>query len=150
MACGGAATKGKGRFASDENADIWSGKFIADHDKTMIVTIAALYQSQVITCQMKSMDFFVWQERSRERSREFGQPAARLRSSARLQAHTHPARVEQQAARRRSGTGLQACAHAASAGGVNSQSIHDECNAARRKKTRFHGALWLGTGIKGR
>jgi len=41
---------------------------------------------------MKSMDFFVWQERSRE--------------------------FEQQAARRRSGTGLQACAHAASAGGV--------------------------------
>ena len=38
---------------------------------------------------MKLMDFFVWQERSRERSREFGQPAARLRSSARLQAHTH-------------------------------------------------------------
>jgi hypothetical protein len=31
---------------------------------------------------------------------------------------------------------------------VNSQSIHDECNAARRKKTRFHGALWLGIGIR--
>src|SRR3954463_14937708 len=43
---------------------------------------------------MKSMDFFAWQERSRE----FGQPAGRLRS----------------------GTGLQACAHTASAGGVNS------------------------------
>jgi hypothetical protein len=27
------------------------------------------------------------------------------------------------------------------AGGVNSKSIHDECNAARRKKTRFHGAF---------
>jgi hypothetical protein len=30
---------------------------------------------------------------------------------------------------------------AASAGGVNCESIHDECNAARRKKTRFHGAF---------
>ena len=69
---------------------------------------------------MKSMDFFVWQGRSRERSREFGQPAGRLRSSVRLQAHTHPARVEQHAARRRSGTGLQAGVRAASAGGVNS------------------------------
>jgi hypothetical protein len=27
------------------------------------------------------------------------------------------------------------------AGGVNSESIHDDCNAARRKKTRFHGAF---------
>ena len=26
--------------------------------------------------------------------------------------------------------------------------IHDECNAARRKETRFHGALWVGIGIK--
>jgi hypothetical protein len=42
MACGGTATKLEGRFASDENADIRPGKFIADHDKTMIVTIAAL------------------------------------------------------------------------------------------------------------
>ena len=67
------------------------------------------------------MDFFAWQERSRE--------------------------FERQAARRRSGTGLQASVRAVSAGGVNSQSIHDECNAARRKKTRFHGALWLGIGI---
>jgi|SRR4051812_42878005 hypothetical protein len=25
--------------------------------------------------------------------------------------------------------------------------IHDERNAARRKKTRFHGALWLGIGM---
>ena len=67
------------------------------------------------------MDFFVWQGRSRE--------------------------FEQHAARRRSGTGLQASVRAASAGGVNSLSIHDECNAARRKKTRFHGALWVGIGI---
>ena len=28
--------------------------------------------------------------------------------------------------------------------------IHDECNAARRKKTRFHGALWVGIGISTR
>jgi hypothetical protein len=74
-----------------------------------------LYQSQSITYQMKSMDFFVWQGRSRG--------------------------FEQHAARRRSGTGLQASVRAASAGGVNSESIHDECNAARRKKTRFHGAF---------
>jgi hypothetical protein len=33
--------------------------------------VAALYQSQSITCRVKPMDFFVWQERSRERSREF-------------------------------------------------------------------------------
>jgi hypothetical protein len=64
---------------------------------------------------MKSMDFFVWQGHSRE--------------------------FEQHAARRRSGIGLQASVRAASAGGVNSLSIHDECNAARRKKTRFHGAF---------
>ena len=41
------------------------------------------------------MDFFVWQERSRERRREFWQHAASLCRGARLQAHTHPARVEQ-------------------------------------------------------
>jgi hypothetical protein len=33
------------------------------------------------------------------------------------------------------------------AGEVNSRAIHDECNAARRKKTRFHGTLWVGIGI---
>ncbi|MFL6714744.1 MAG: hypothetical protein ACJ8G3_00085 [Burkholderiaceae bacterium] len=70
---------------------------------------------------MKPMDFFVWQGLGRE----FGQHAARLHS----------------------GTGLQAGARAASAGGVNSRAIHDECNAARRKNTRFHGTLWVGIGI---
>jgi hypothetical protein len=71
---------------------------------------------------MKPMDFFDWVGRSRE--------------------------FERHAARRRSGTGLQAGARAASAGGVNSQAIYDECNAARRKKTRFHGTLWVRIGIK--
>jgi hypothetical protein len=33
------------------------------------------------------------------------------------------------------------------AGGVNSFAIHDERNAARRKKTRFHVALWVAIGI---
>jgi hypothetical protein len=84
----------------------------------------ALYQSRAMTCQMKPMDFFVWQGRSRE--------------------------LERHAARRRSGTGLQAGVRAAGAGGVNSHAIHDECNAARRKKTRFPGALWLGIGISAR
>jgi len=31
--------------------------------------------------------------------------------------------------------------------GVNSQAIDDDPNAARRKKTRFHGTLWVGIGI---
>jgi hypothetical protein len=31
---------------------------------------------------------------------------------------------------------------------VNSLAIDDECNAARRKKTRFHGTLWIVIGIK--
>jgi crotonobetainyl-CoA:carnitine CoA-transferase CaiB-like acyl-CoA transferase len=31
--------------------------------------------------------------------------------------------------------------------GVNSQAIDDDPNATRRKKTRFHGALWVGIGI---
>jgi hypothetical protein len=56
----------------------------------------ARYQSQSITCQMKSMDFFVWQ----------------------------------------------------GGGRVNSQAIDDDPNAARRKKTRFHGALWVGIGMR--
>jgi hypothetical protein len=64
---------------------------------------------------MKSMNFFVWQERSRG----FGQHAARLRS----------------------GTGLQAGVHAASAGGVNSWLLTTSATAARRKKTRLRGAL---------
>jgi hypothetical protein len=38
------------------------------------------------------------------------------------------------------------------AGRVNSESIHDDCNAARRKKTRFHGAFigwdWYKAGIR--
>jgi hypothetical protein len=67
------------------------------------------------------MDFFAWEGRSRE--------------------------CEWQAARRRNGSGLQAGARAASAGGVNSHAIDNECNAARRKKTRFHGTLWIGIGI---
>ena len=65
--------------------------------------------------------FFVWQGRSRS----FRQHAARLHS----------------------GTGLQAGVHAAGAGGANSRT-NEECNAARRKKTRFHGTLWIGTGIR--
>jgi hypothetical protein len=32
--------------------------------------------------------------------------------------------------------------------GVNSQAIDDDSNAARRKKTRFHGTLWVGIGIR--
>jgi hypothetical protein len=48
---------------------------------------------------------------------------------------------------RRRGAGLQAGVRAASAGGMNGHAIHDECNAARRKKTRFHGTLWVGIGI---
>jgi hypothetical protein len=32
-------------------------------------------------------------------------------------------------------------------GGVNSPAIDDDPNAARRKKTRFHGTLWIGIGI---
>ena len=55
----------------------------------------ALYQSQSIACQMKPMDFFVWQ----------------------------------------------------GGRGVNSQAVDDDSNAARRKKTRFHGTLWVGIGI---
>ena len=31
-------------------------------------------------------------------------------------------------------------------GGVDSPAIDDDPNAARRKKTRFHGALWVGIG----
>jgi hypothetical protein len=31
----------------------------------------------------------------------------------------------------------------------NSQAIDDDPNAARRKKTRFHGTLWVGIGING-
>jgi hypothetical protein len=32
--------------------------------------------------------------------------------------------------------------------GVNGQAIDVDPNAARRKKTRFHGTLWEGIGIK--
>jgi hypothetical protein len=42
-----------------------------------------LYQSRSITSQMKPMDFFVWQGRSRERRREFWQHAASLCRGAR-------------------------------------------------------------------
>ena len=88
---------------------------------------------------MKPMDFFVWQGRSRgfERHGEAGNAwgtAPRLRNGIALQGKTP-------FVRRRSGTGLQAGVRAASAGGVNSESIDDECNAGRRKKTRFHGAF---------
>jgi hypothetical protein len=30
---------------------------------------------------------------------------------------------------------------------VNSHAIHGQCNAGRRKKTRFHGTLWAGIDI---
>ena len=80
------------------------------------------------------MDFFVWQGRSREPGREFGQHAARLPGSVRLQAHTHPAWVERHAARRRSGTGLQASVHAASAGGVNSYAYSRRVQRSQAEK----------------
>src|SRR6476661_7377580 len=67
---------------------------------------------------MKSMNFFVWQGRSRERSREFGQQAARLRSGTSLQAGVRPAR----------------------AGGVNS-SYSRRVQRGQTEKTRFHGAF---------
>jgi hypothetical protein len=36
----------------------------------------------------------------------------------------------------------------AGAAGVNSLAIDDECNAARGKKSRFHGTSWIVIGIR--
>jgi hypothetical protein len=62
---------------------------------------------------MKLMDFFALQGRSGE--------------------------FERYTARRRSGTGLQAGVRAASAGGVNSHAVHDECNQPGGKRRGFMG-----------
>ena len=71
---------------------------------------------------MKSMDFFVWQGRSRE--------------------------FERHAARRRSGTGLQASVRAASAGGVNSRLFTTSATRPGGKRHDFMVRLWVGIGIK--
>jgi hypothetical protein len=67
---------------------------------------------------MKLMDFFVWQERSRE--------------------------FERHAARRRSGTGLQAGAHPARAGGVNSRLFTTSATQPGGKRRGFMARYGMG------
>ena len=94
----------------------WMALYISDLMKQHL-----LYQSQSITDRMKLMDFFGRQGRSRK----FGQPAARLRSSVRLQAHMRPARV----------------------GGVNSWLFTTSTTRPDGKRRDFMVRLWVGIGI---